>query len=62
MKLENLTLKELLTLRECVKIIYSKYYNNSIINNNDDKNKCVKLFNILENVTNEIEKKIFEYD
>lgn len=63
MKLDNLGLKELLTLKECLEILYSKYQTNSILNgkvNNNDK--CVKIFNLLENVINEIEKKVFDYD
>lgn len=62
MKLENLTLSELLNLRECINILNTKYQNMSILEGKSDNKKCINILKLLEKVMNEIEKRVLMYD
>lgn len=62
MKLEKLTLSELLTLKECLNALNLKYQNKTILEGKVNNEKCMMILKKLEDVMNEIEKKVFEYD
>lgn len=62
MTLEKLTLSELLTLKECLNALNLKYQNKTILEGKVNNEKCMMILKKLENVMNEIEKKVFEYD
>lgn len=62
MTLEKLTLSELLTLKECLNALNLKYHNKTILEGKVNNEKCMMIIKKLEDVMNEIEKKVFEYD
>lgn len=62
MTLEKLTLSELLTLKECLNALNLKYQNKTILEGKVNNEKCMMILKKLEDVMNEIEKKVFEYD
>ena len=62
MRLEKLTLSELLTLKECLNVLNLKYQNKTILEGKVNNEKCMMILKKLEDVMNEIEKKVFEYD
>lgn len=62
MTLKNLTLSELLTLKECLNALNLKYQNKTILEGKVNNEKCMMILKKLEDVMNEIEKKVFEYD
>lgn len=62
MTLEKLTLSELLTLKECLNALNIKYQNKTILEGKVNNEKCMMILKKLEDVMNEIEKKVFEYD
>ena len=62
MTLEKLTLSELLTLKECLNALNLKYHNKTILEGKVNDEKCMMIIKKLEDVMNEIEKKVFEYD
>lgn len=62
MTLKNLTLSELLTLKECLNALNLKYQNKTILEGKVNNEKCMMILKKLEAVMNEIEKKVFEYD
>ena len=62
MTLEKLTLSELLTLKECLNALNLKYQNKTILEGKLNNEKCMMILKKLEDVMNEIEKKVFEYD
>lgn len=62
MTLEKLTLSELLTLKECLNVLNLKYQNKTILEGKVNNEKCMMILKKLEDVMNEIEKKVFEYD
>lgn len=62
MTLEKLTLSELLTLKECLNVLNLKYQNKTILEGKVNNEKCMVILKKLEDVMNEIEKKVFEYD
>lgn len=62
MTLEKLTLSELLTLKECLNALNLKYQNKTILEGKANNEKCMMILKKLEDVMNEIEKKVFEYD
>lgn len=62
MKLENLTLNELLTLKECLNDLNVKYQNKTILEGKVNNEKCMLILKKLENVMVEIEKRVLQYD
>lgn len=62
MTLEKLTLSELLTLKECLNVLNLKYQNKTILEGKVNNKKYMMILKKLEDVMNEIEKKVFEYD
>ena len=62
MTLEKLTLSELLTLKECLNALNLKYHNKTILEGKVNNEKCMMIIKKGEDVMNEIEKKVFEYD